>query len=80
MPANEKMHPVDLQLLGAEAIVQISNSLPDLVEQADGLQLGVAEFHKDIYTCIKNSIFVCDPINKRVSGDFYVQVKPQPPS
>jgi hypothetical protein len=80
VPADEKAHPVHIKLPGAEAIVKIANQLPDLVEQAGRLQRWVAGFHGRIYTCMKNSPWVENRINKRVQGDLYGQVKPQLPS
>lgn len=44
-PANEKTHPVDIDLFGAEAIVHVPKALAQLVQRAEGLQRKVAEFH-----------------------------------
>ena len=53
MLANEKPHPVQVNLLSGEAIVQAANPLPHLVKQTDRLQRRAAGFHSCIYTCIK---------------------------
>jgi hypothetical protein len=37
-PANEDADPVDVHLLGAEAIVNVSDALAQLVQNPDGLQ------------------------------------------
>lgn len=38
LPANEKPHPVQENLLGAPAIVQVADPLPHLAKQTDGAQ------------------------------------------
>jgi hypothetical protein len=34
MPTDEKMHPVQVNLLGAKAIVKVTNALPNLIQKA----------------------------------------------
>jgi hypothetical protein len=41
-PKNEKLDPIQASLFGLEAIVQISNALPNLILQALGNQRGAA--------------------------------------
>ena len=52
VPTDEEPDPVNVQLLGTEAIVQIARTLPDLVQQARGSQWWDAGFHGLIYTCM----------------------------
>lgn len=44
-PAYEKTYPIDVHLLGAEAIVQVLNPLAPLVQYPGGLQRRTAGFH-----------------------------------
>ena len=52
VPTNEKLDPILISLLGAKAIVQITNALAHLIHQASGLQRGRAGFHGQIYNCL----------------------------
>jgi len=45
-PANEEADPVDVHLLGAEAIVHVPNALAQLVQNPGGLQRRGAGFHR----------------------------------
>jgi len=51
MPTNEKAYPVQVGLLGTEAIVPVTNTLPDLVQQSCGAQNRCAGFHGILYLC-----------------------------
>ena len=51
MPTNEKTDPVQVSLLGAEAIVQVTNKLPDLVQQSCGAQNRRPGFMESLYLC-----------------------------
>ena len=53
MPAHEKPNPIQVNLLNTEATVHISNLLPNLVKQPDGLQRRGSGFHGYFYNCIK---------------------------
>lgn len=48
-PANEEAGPVDVHLLGAEAIVHVPDALAQLVQNAAGLQQGVLGFTEFLY-------------------------------
>jgi hypothetical protein len=43
-PANEKTHPVNIDLFGTKAIVHVPNALAQLVQNTNGLQRMVAGF------------------------------------
>ena len=61
MPANEKSDPVQVNFFSAQAIVQVTNPLPDLVEQADGLQRRTAGFHGSFYNWINKQCIAAKP-------------------
>ena len=49
-PANEEADPVDVHLLGAEAIVHVPNALAQLIQNPCGLQRRNAGFHRIFIT------------------------------
>lgn len=51
VPADEKTHPVQLSLLGAEAIVKLTNALPNLIQRRVERKAGVPGF-MGFYTCV----------------------------
>ena len=53
VPQHEKAHQVEVNLFGCRAIVQILDSLPNLVEKMSGLQNWLAVFHSFPYGCTK---------------------------
>ena len=79
MPAHEKPNPIQVNLLSTEATVHISNLLPNLVKQPDGLQRRGSGFHGHFYNCIKKSVVPVNPIHKSLAGDFSAKIKPQSP-
>ncbi len=53
MPPDEEAHPIQVDLLGGEAIVQIARTLSYLVHEAQGLEGRPTGFYTNIYTCTK---------------------------
>ena len=49
MPANEKAHPVEVNLLFDQAIVQVANPPAKLIQKTLGLQWRVAGFYGVLY-------------------------------
>lgn len=45
-PANEEADPIDVDLVGAEAIVHVPNALAQLVQNSGGLQHRGAGLHR----------------------------------
>jgi hypothetical protein len=56
-PANEKTHPVHIDLFSTEAIVHAPNALAQLIQHADGLQWRVAGFHGIFITGCLSGIY-----------------------
>jgi hypothetical protein len=65
IPANEKTYPIKVSLFGLEAIVQVTNPLLHLNEQAGRFQRGSADFMKNLYLYIST---VHESINHAASG------------
>ena len=78
-PANEKSHPIQIHLLGREAIVHVANPLAHLVQQAGGQQRRGAGFHGSFITGGLSSIFTSKADCKPLSGVFDGQVIEHPP-
>lgn len=79
-PANEEAYPVNVHLLGAEAIVQIPNALAQLVQNSGGLQHRGAGFHGVFITVHTYSILSAEPVCKPLSGESHDQLMEQRPT
>ena len=79
MPTNEKPDPVQVNFFSAQAIVQITIPLPDLVEHAGRLQGRSAGFDGGFYNWINKQLIAARPDRKALTGNFYNQIKPQRP-
>ena len=66
-PPHKKAHPIDLRFLGIEAIVPITQALPQLIEQAGGLQNRTRGFHGRFIPVFLYSIFAKKPVCKRLA-------------
>ena len=55
-PANDKTYPIKVNLLGYKSIVQVTNPLLHLIEQAGRFQRRSAGFHEKIIPVYKHSI------------------------
>ena len=80
MPTNEKTDPVQVSLLGAEAIVQVTNKLPDLVQQSCGAQNRRAGFHGKFIPVFFRSVSSASPGCKPLSGGGRAQNIPHRPA
>jgi hypothetical protein len=56
MPANEPAYPVDVVFLGAQAVMEVAQTVPKLVEEADRGQSGPVMFAVSVNTVHSNSI------------------------
>lgn len=79
-PANEEAGPVDIDLLGAEAIVQVAKALAQLVQNSAGLQHRGAGFRSVFITVHMNSILSGKPVCKPLSGETHDQLMEQRPT
>jgi hypothetical protein len=73
VPTDEKTHPVQVSLLGAEAIVKVTNALPNLIQKAGRAQNRRAGFHGIFIPVFLNSVSTAAPSCKPLSGDSRVQ-------
>jgi len=73
-PANEEADPVNVNLLGAEAIVHVPNALAQLVQNSGGLQHRGAGFHRVFITGHISSILSGKPVCKPLSGGTHDQL------
>jgi hypothetical protein len=78
-PANEKTNPIQVNLLGAEAIVQVPDALAHLIQQSGGLQRWGASFYRKFITGYLSGIDTVNLGCKPLSGVFYVQCRAQRP-
>lgn len=79
-PANEEADPVNVDLLGAEAIVHVPNALAQLVQNSGGLQHRGARFHRVFITGHISSILSDEPVCKPLSGGTHDQLMEQRPT
>ena len=79
-PANEEADPVDVHLLGAEAIVHVSDALAQLVQNPGGLQHRGAEFHRIFMSGHISSILGDKLACKPLSGGTHDQLMEQRPT
>ena len=68
MPPNKKAHPVEVSLLSAEAIVKVTNPLPQLVNKPFGAQNRRAGFHGFFVSVFLHSTSPTNPGCKPLSG------------
>ncbi len=78
--AYEKPYPIHIDLLGAEAIVHVPNTLAQLVQHTGGLQLRGAGFHEIFITGHISSIFRDQLGCKPLPGGIHDQLMEQRPS
>jgi hypothetical protein len=79
LPANEKTNPVEVSLLGAQAIVQVPSSLANLIHQADrARRSSTGVYRLFIAVCVYRINFK-DPVRKSSLGGFYDQLISQSP-
>ena len=79
-PVDEKSYPIDVCLLGAEAIVHVPNTLAQLVQHTGGLQRRNAGFHEMFITGYVSSIFGDRLGCKPLAGRLHDQLMEQRPS
>lgn len=79
-PANEEAYPVNIHLLGAEAIVHVPNALAQLVQNSGGLQHRGAGFHRVFITGHISSILSGKPVCKPLSEGTHDQLMEQRPT
>ena len=77
MPSNEKACPINVVLLCTQAVMQIPQSLAQLIEQPSGAQNGLAWFVGFVNTVHKYSILAETPVIKRFSPALSFDVKSQ---
>jgi hypothetical protein len=70
MPQHVKPHPVEVNLFGCKATVQLLNPLPTLMEEAGGLQNRFAVFHGCFYNCAKTQFNDRKPNKQATCGEF----------
>lgn len=78
--ANEEADPVNVNLLGAEAIVHVPNALAQLVQNSGGLQHRGAGFHRVFITEHISSILSGKPVRKPLSGGTHDQLMERRPT
>jgi len=79
-PANEEADPVDVHLLGAEAIVHVTDALAQLVQNPGELQHTGAGFHRFFITGHISRILSGKPGCKPLSGGTHDQLMEQRPT
>ena len=79
-PSNEKTYPIDVHLLGAEAIVHVPDTLAQLVQYTSGLERRAAGFHGIFIAGRPSSILNYQPSCKPLSGGIHGPLMEQRPS
>ena len=79
VPPDEKTHPMQVSLLGAEAIVKVTNAPTNLIQQARGAQDRRAGFHGNFIPVFLHSASIKNPSCKSLTGEISVQNIPYGP-
>ena len=79
-PSNEEANPVDVHLLGAEAIVHVPNALAQLVQNSGGPQRKGAGFHRAFITVHSYSVLSAKLSCKPLCGGRHDQLMEQRPT
>ncbi len=79
-PADEEANPIDVHLLGAEAIVHVPNALAQLVQNSGGLQRKGAGFHRAFITVHSYSVLSAKLSCKPLCGGRHDQLMEQRPT
>ena len=67
-PAHEKAHPVDVGFFGVETIVAVTQALPQLIQQAGGMQDRSGGFHGEFIPVFLHSVWPGEASCTRLSA------------